>query len=710
MSVSSAPRWFPGQARLLELLTTAREFLLPEEQEAQILKSLASAEIVASVKVKGDLLHRTAIVCAQDSTIVASLTGRPLGECIPKSLTGFEVGDPRELVSLASVADSTSRALSRPRISLVVLNHPENFPMPRFALGVAYLAAAVRESFIGEVSIIDMQLDYDKSSLLRKLEAQQPDIIGISITFGQLDLAFEVIDSIRQVGSTGALIALGGSVAALCARKIVEARPEILVCSGPGEAFICDVIDFWLGRIPKRMIRDAVFRSSKKEVIITERSSPREQTLPELDLLPSTLAQDGVFLLEVSRGCTNACTFCPRENKGRWYGLDPGRLKDLMPYVDAAFSSYPQSRRTIFVIDEEFIGTDAVGGGAERVRQVASAFSRHQFRFEANARIDQVCDLSRDLRWHADRVEFWRGLARSGLRKCLFGVESGVDSVLRRFGKRIAVVQNVYAVRTLTRIGLPLRCTYIVFDPLMSMQELLQSFSFLGRTDLILQKRDDDALQLASSARDEGFVSANSSGLPFYSLVPYMLVSLECLISSPYLEEVQAQGLQGNYNFGMGRCECSYVQPIIGLMSHFSQLWIDRNFALDYTLKSLQKVCDDNLSIHLECIRRRIKQAAYELLGDMLFVAGALDAYTRGDMPILKELRSRFAGGVGSDSNSAVFSSLLEASFATLAATVSALLPKLNFGAAAGLEKRLHQQTAAWAAKKGWSLINGVER
>lgn len=78
----------------------------------------------------------------------------------------------------------------------------------------------------------------------------------------------------------------------------------------------------------------------------------------------------------------------------------------------------------------------------------------------------------------------WRTLCERGLRRCLFGVESGVSSILRRFNKETTSDQNALAIRTLSALA---RYTYITFDHLMTAEELLATHAFQARTDLLLQ-------------------------------------------------------------------------------------------------------------------------------------------------------------------------------------------------------------------------------
>ncbi|MGH3791421.1 MAG: hypothetical protein ACRDQ9_11615, partial [Pseudonocardiaceae bacterium] len=119
----------------------------------------------------------------------------------------------------------------------------------------------------------------------------------------------------------------------------------------------------------------------------------RQQTdmWPELDLLERTFAHNGVAQLEFSRGCTNYCSFCPRGHKGQWAGAAPDALPWLLKDMGAVFDRYPHISRTLYLVDEEFIGRgrDAV------TRALAVAETLHQagFTWETSCRVDQAVRL-----------------------------------------------------------------------------------------------------------------------------------------------------------------------------------------------------------------------------------------------------------------------------------------------------------------------------
>ncbi len=140
---------------------------------------------------------------------------------------------------------------------------------------------------------------------------------------------------------------------------------------------------------------------------------------------------------------------------------------------------------------------------------------------------------------------------------------------------------------------MPTRFTYITFDHLMTLEELKASYAFQGRTDLLLRPMPRlPAEEIVRGVRDEGFAAHTAAGQPLHTAISYMLVSMECLIGAAYTRKVQAAGLAGAVRPSMGRVDARFADWRIGVASHWAQLWVDRNFALDYSLKSLEKVLD----------------------------------------------------------------------------------------------------------------------
>src|SRR5450759_211972 len=559
--------------------------------------------------------------------LAADLSGRALGSRVWPTWTRGHllIHEPGASVSLLDVDEDAGGRLSRPKVLISALYHPEFFPLPRFPLGISDLARAARATLLGEVELLDMQLGATVDSIRTAVATDRPDILGVSATFGQHDLMVSLLGAVYDHESPPLIIA-GGSLTVRNEPLLLDRYPKLLIARGAGESTIADLMAYWHNDIAVSEVRGLSYMGAAQQgrllVIGTTRTPtvPNRATteaLPELDLLDATFENHGVAQLEASRGCGSACSFCPRGHKGTWAGSPPGDLTWLLDAFNAAFRRHPSVSRTLYLVDEEFIGQgeDAV----HRAIAVAESLDSAGLQWETSCRIDQVVLPDNGTYWHVERAHMWRRLLQLGLRRCLFGVESGVDSILTRFNKGTTGKQNALAIRTLSALGVPSRFTYITFDPLMTLEELEATYAFQGRRDLIILPQPSPELaDIVGGVRDPSYVAEHAWGRPFYTEISYMLVSMECLIGAAYTRQVRAAGLARAPRPSMGRLDSTYADWRIGAASERAQLWVDGNFALDYTLKSLEKVVDGEPRHAVRHSRSVLKEAGYQLLGQMI--------------------------------------------------------------------------------------------
>ncbi|SFG37563.1 Radical SAM superfamily enzyme YgiQ, UPF0313 family [Duganella sp. CF458] len=607
-----------------------------------------------------------------------------------------------------SCSQRQQHRLGFPQVALVALYHPEQFPLPRFPLGISDMARALRKQKLGTVSLHDMQFGHSAPAIVAALLRERPDIIGISITFGQHDLLEQILAGLAAEPAYQPLLVLGGSLAALNYDMLLRTLPVHFVATGPGERTMQDVVAHWHGDLARDEIVDVAYLE-QAAVRRTRRINNRQydDIHPELDLLEATLAHGGVMQLESSRGCSYACSFCPREHKGIWSGDDAAAIASLLPEIDAVYRKFPEVDRRIFLVDEEFVGYAMEEQAQQRCLRFGQALRAHGFRYETSSRVDQVCRPSKDAAWHANRMRFWTGLRQAGLDRCLFGVESGVDSILQRFNKKTTAAQNVLALRILTSLALPIRCTYITFDPLMSFAELLATFAFLGRRDVLMQPSSLPYEQLFQRLSDPAHVAQHQAGVPFYRMVSYMLVSMEGLIGSPYLQMAEQAGLAHALNPLMGRRELAFRDARVGAISQACQLWVDRNFSLDYLLKSIEKVADSNARQQVRQLRLLLKDAAYELLALCLaaFEPPVLQQVPRWQ--VLQPTALPAAPLAGSAATAPLLQAILEQAFADLLPAVQASCQALYGSIPARFQQPIREQLQQWSSRNEWRLING---
>lgn len=138
--------------------------------------------------------------------------------------------------------------------------------------------------------------------------------------------------------------------------------------------------------------------------------------------------------------------------------------------------------------------------------------------------------------------------------------------------------------------------------------------------------------------------------------------------------------------------EARYADWRIGVLARRSQLWIDRNFALDYTLKSLEKLLTGHPYAMVRDLRRLLKDASYKLLGTMLDGLAPFDpnATDHGELDAqCQDAADALLAQLRSDLESVV-------------ATVTEALP-------ADRRDVLRHEHRRWSATQGWHLINAAD-
>ncbi len=623
---------------------------------------------------------------------------------------------PEKMLSRAQFSPTLLERLKLPKVKLVALYHPENFPLPRFSLGISDIARAVREEYKGQVTLSDMQLDKSVNDIFEEVQNELADIIGISVTFGQQDVLEQLLDLIATIKNYAPLIVIGGSLAALNAKHLVSTYPNLIVGLGDGESIFPDIISYWHGDKPISEISNIMFLSEHNEPIKTARTVLPSITagIPELDLLASTLSSRGVMQLESTRGCSYACSFCPRAHKGIWSPQSINLFEKILPEIASIFQNHPEISKKIFLVDEEFVGYKVEDETNTRILNVCNTLKNHGFTFETSARVDQVYRRNKDKEWHVKRMKLWNFLVANGLDRVLYGVESGVDTILERFNKKTTKLQNENAIRILSASSIPVRLTYITFDPLMSMEELLESFEFQGRKDLILNPlKEMPEDELFDGVHSTDFIEKHSANRRLYQEISYLLVSMECLIGSKYLSKVDEAGLAREFNYSMGKRNADYLDKRIGLMSYNSQLWVDRNFSLDYTIKSVEKIAPKEKRKEIRELRNVVKDFAYGLLSQFLAIVtknySLVPPDLVPDISHLRDIEKNFDYSMNNmEHNQKLFEKIMDVQFDNLCNFFTDRYNEVRVTFSEKDKLKMDCIINEWQGKSQWRLINAA--
>ncbi len=191
-------------------------------------------------------------------------------------------------------------------------------------LGLAYIAAVLRETKHTVILLDPENQDMTYKDVGEFIKKEKPDIVGISSATVNFGNAVHLAKVAKQ--SAEPLVVLGGIHATSLPEDVLRDHPEIdLVVIGEGEITmreLCNAMDS-AGSVDYTSIPGLAFRNEAGEIV---KSSPRplimdldSLPLPARDLLPMEKYNVQVHLSCVSgikatmissRGCPSLCTFC----------------------------------------------------------------------------------------------------------------------------------------------------------------------------------------------------------------------------------------------------------------------------------------------------------------------------------------------------------------------------------------------------------------
>lgn len=356
--------------------------------------------------------------------------------------------------------------------------HPR-YPLyfPSENLGIGYLAAYLRSKEIG-VDVLDANmLGLDSSEVVKKIVLSEYALIGIATSsFLLIREAMEIAQKIKHLNQE-IHITVGGHFATFSHREILESTVCInSVVRGEGEITIYKLYHSIINKIRLDTIDGITFRRINGEIIVNNPS----ELIANLDSIPwperdtlSILMQNKhpwPTQLTTSRGCYANCSFCDiRAFSGTlWRARSVTDIVDEIEYLQKNYGS-----NCFRFTDDEFIGPKPYGPmrAFEFANEVIKRGLKVKFMIDARA--------------HMVEEKLFTILKEAGVIDCLIGIESGVDRILKLYNKGVSVRTNENAIRILHKLHISLNLAFIMFDPRMTFDELIQNYNFLSENKII---------------------------------------------------------------------------------------------------------------------------------------------------------------------------------------------------------------------------------
>jgi hypothetical protein len=502
-----------------------------------------------------------------------------------------------------------------PNVYLVSLTNASRYQTRRYPLNVGRLAQWLRFQHAGRVTVADLALDFDGDlrSLSDDVVSSNPDILGISLNFGELDSLRTLISSLRD-SSLHPSICLGNVLAAWAPDEVAEicAGFNVRISYSYGEADLereCRLFgERVLGRADLHLLDDKLLRA----VVF-----PTAIVMPDERLLATTLRQGGQVSIETSFGCQyGRCSFCPRDHRGKgWLRPDDASavVEGMASLVDT-IGGNPSG--VLSIVDEDAFGEEGInpGGKQPSIVNLVTLAGSHNLACEIYTRLEQLFDRGRGPAESMERLEQLL-LMRPSLVRVFVGVESGSESQLRRYAKGQSVQEVVDALRAGALLGLPLEFGFITFDPLLVEHELIENLEFLARTDVLLSPRSDQTVEDVYSLVISEQSAAPLAGDPVFTRVAYMATELELFANSAFLKRLLKTHPQlvGERDNSFARYNYCYDDQVVGRVAAWCRVWTEGTFRPIYRMRLAGRTLRGAANPYQEVIRR-YRDATFGLL------------------------------------------------------------------------------------------------
>lgn len=310
-------------------------------------------------------------------------------------------------------------------------------------VSLLYLGAALQQA--GEtVRVLDIdEDDRNPRDLVRLLEAESPDLIGLPLFTLTLSNACQFVKKIREAG-IHAKILIGGPHATIRPGEVLEQFEQVdFVIRGEAEDTLVDLVRCLKDGGDPATIGGLSYRSDGRITHNPDRPFRMdldEIPLPARDMLKSAYDKNTYWrvghrgttdVIITSRGCPYNCRFCFRIS-------DKFRTRSPENILEELIDIRSRGIRNVHIMDDLFVWNKP------RFFKIVDMIKKEKLnmRFKVRARVNFIDE------------EMLRAMKEAGVKSVVYGIESGSQTILDAMNKRTTVALNYRAIELTKKAGL----------------------------------------------------------------------------------------------------------------------------------------------------------------------------------------------------------------------------------------------------------------
>jgi len=335
-------------------------------------------------------------------------------------------------------------------------------------LGLLYVAAYARKNTPHEIRVLDAvveELDYPE--LKRRIEAERPDVVGVTATTFTLVDAVEIIRAVKEINREIAVV-LGGPHPYIYPEESINLPGVDFLVIGEGEAAFSGLLNNLRDPAALKNIRGLVFREG--DAVVNTGPPPLVDDLdslpfPARDLTPygrynSLIAKtQPVTTMITSRGCPYRCLFCDRPHLGKRF-----RPRSARNVVDEMEACKDMGIREFLIYDDTFTV------GKARVMEICKEITGRGLKvgWDVRARVDTITQ------------EMLVAMKGAGCERIHYGVEAGSPEVIETLRKGITLEQVRRVFRQTKEAGISTLAYFMIGSPGETRTQMEESLRLAG--------------------------------------------------------------------------------------------------------------------------------------------------------------------------------------------------------------------------------------